>query len=204
MVMVVLPQVKDSESRLRHKLFPPNAWMRVTNFNVLISCPKDELHQWFIGLYGEHIIPPMVHRYTKVLQRPDLVKLDKNGEAHPIMSNEAVARVFKRLADRLQGVVTDTSMMTITPEFSAHFLEVYVKKTEGAKFTGDRIRFLMLSLPLAVRDLIAPEVWNISHILHIYNILFLTYAGYKPGTGTEQPDQGCAAWLASVQTAARC
>ena len=59
MVMVVLPQVKDSESRLRHKLFPPNAWMRVTNFNVLISCPKDELHQWFIGLYGEHIIPAL-------------------------------------------------------------------------------------------------------------------------------------------------
>ncbi len=116
MVMVVLPQVKDSESRLRHKLFPPNAWMRVTNFNVLISCPKDELHQWFIGLYGEHIISAMVHRYTKVLQRPDLVKLDKNGEAHPIISNEAVARVFKRLADRLQGVVTNTFMMTITPE----------------------------------------------------------------------------------------
>ena len=44
------------------------------------------------------------------------------------MSNEAVARVFKRLADRLQEVVTDTSMMTITPEFSAHFLEVYIKK----------------------------------------------------------------------------
>ena len=61
-------------------------------------------------------------------------------------------------SDRLQGVVTDTSMMTITPEFAAHFLEVYIKKTDGAKFTGDRIRFLMLSLPLAVHDLIAPEV----------------------------------------------
>ncbi len=43
--MFVLIQVKDSESRLRHKLFPPNTWMRVTNFNFLISCPKDELHQ---------------------------------------------------------------------------------------------------------------------------------------------------------------
>ena len=158
--LIVQMQVKDAESRLRHKLFPLNAWMRVTNFNVLTSCPKDELHQWFIGLYGEHIIPAIVHRYTKVLQRPDLVKMDKHGDAHPIMSNEAVARVFRRLADRLQGVVTDTSMMTITPEFSAHFLEVYIKKTEGAKFTGDRIRFLMLSLPLAVRDLIAPEVDN--------------------------------------------
>ncbi len=58
----------------------------------------------------------------------------------------------------MQGVVTDTSMMTITPEFAAHFLEVYIKTTDGAKFTGDRIRFLMLSLQLAVRDLIAPEV----------------------------------------------
>jgi hypothetical protein len=58
--------------------------------------------------------------------------MDKNGEAHPIISTEAVARVFKRLADILQGVatVTNTSMMTITPELSAHFLEVYVKKTE--------------------------------------------------------------------------
>ena len=151
-------QVKEAESSLRQKLFPPNAWMRVNNFNVLTSCPKDELHQCFIGLYCEHIIPAIVYRYTKVLQRPDLVKLDKHGDAHPIMSNEAVARVFRRLADRLQGVVTDTSMMTITPEFAAHFLEVYIKKTEGAKFTGDRIRFLMLSLPHAVRDLIAPEV----------------------------------------------
>ena len=176
--------MKDAESRLRHKLFPPNAWMRVTDFDVLTSCPKDELHQWFIGLYGEHIIPAIVHRYTKVLQNPDLVKLDRNGVAHPIISNEAVARVFKRLADRLQGVVTDTSMMTITPEFSAHFLEVFIKKTEGATFTGDRIRLLMLSLPLAVRDLIAPEVLYISCIFYVYKtyipVLFLSHYYHMP------------------------
>jgi hypothetical protein len=82
--------------------------------------------------------------------------VDKNGNSHPLLSNEAVARVFKRLADRLQGVVSDISMLTITPEYAAHSLEVYAKKTEGAKFTGDMIRFLMLALPLpvAVRDLI--------------------------------------------------
>ncbi len=62
-------QVKDAEHRLRHKLFPPNAWMKLTDFDVLTSRPKDELHQWFLGLYGEHIIPAMVHRYTQVLQR---------------------------------------------------------------------------------------------------------------------------------------
>ncbi len=59
-------------------------------------------------------------------------------------------------------MVTDTSMMTITPEFSAHFLEANIKKTEGVKFTGDLIRFLMLSLPLAVRDLIAPKKYEIT------------------------------------------
>ena len=118
------------------------------------------MHQWFLGLYGEHIIPAIVFRYTKVLQRPDLVTVDKDGNSHPLQSNESVARVFKRLADRLQCVVSDTSTVTITPEYAAHFLEVYVKKSDGAKFTGDRIRFLMLSLPLAVRGLIAPEVYT--------------------------------------------
>jgi hypothetical protein len=58
------------ESELRHKLFPPNAWMKVLHFNILTSCPKDELHQWFIGLYGEHIIPAIVHRYTKLPAYP--------------------------------------------------------------------------------------------------------------------------------------
>jgi hypothetical protein len=106
------------ESELRHKLFPPNAWMKVLHFNILTSCPKDELHQWFIGLYGEHIIPAIVHRYTKVLQPPDLVTVDRDGNSHPLLSNEAVARVFKRLADRLQGVVSDTSTIIITQEYN--------------------------------------------------------------------------------------
>ncbi len=33
-------QVKDAENRLRHKLFPPIAWMKLTDFNVLTCCPK--------------------------------------------------------------------------------------------------------------------------------------------------------------------
>jgi hypothetical protein len=70
----------------------------------------------------------MVHRYTQVLQRPDLIWKDRNGVAHPIMSNEEVARIFRSLADRLLGVVADTSMMTISPKYAAHFVEVNVKK----------------------------------------------------------------------------
>jgi hypothetical protein len=57
-------QVCAAEAKLRHELFQPNAWMKVLHFNVLTSCPKDELHQWFVGLYGEHIIPTIMHCYT--------------------------------------------------------------------------------------------------------------------------------------------
>jgi hypothetical protein len=59
----ILMQVRAAEAELRHKLFLRNAWMKVLYFNVLTSWLKDELHQWFIGLYGEHIIPAIVHRY---------------------------------------------------------------------------------------------------------------------------------------------
>jgi hypothetical protein len=93
-------QVRGAEAELRYKLFPPNAWMKVLHFNVLTSCLKDELHQWFIGLYGEHIIPAIVHCYTKLFKRPDWFTLDRNGDKHALISNEAVVRVFKRLADR--------------------------------------------------------------------------------------------------------
>ncbi len=61
----ILMQVRVAEAGLRHKHFPPNAWMKVLHFHVLTSCPKDELHQWFIGLYGEHIIPAIMRRYTQ-------------------------------------------------------------------------------------------------------------------------------------------
>ncbi len=59
---MILMQVRVAEAELRHKLFkfPPNAWMKVLHFNVKTSCLKDELHQWFSGLHGEHIIPAIV------------------------------------------------------------------------------------------------------------------------------------------------
>jgi hypothetical protein len=103
---------------LQQQLIPYNAWMKVLHFDVLTSCPKDELDQRFIDsdLDSEHIIPAFVHRYNKILQRPDLITKDKNGNPHPLLSNEAVARVFKLLADRLLSVISDTSMLTINPE----------------------------------------------------------------------------------------
>jgi hypothetical protein len=96
------------------------------------------------------------------------------------MSNEDDARDFRRLADRLQAVLADTSMMTISPEYAAHFLEVHVKRTENAKFTSDRVRFLILTLPCLVLDLIAPEVSRYSlNITYINNGLHVIYQVYE-------------------------
>ena len=69
---MTLMQVLAAEAELRHKLCPPNAWMKVLHFNMLTSCPKDELHHWFIGLYSEHIIPAIVHCYTQGITQPCL------------------------------------------------------------------------------------------------------------------------------------
>ena len=36
-----------AEKRIRHRLLPRNAWMLVPYFELFMSCPKDELHQWY-------------------------------------------------------------------------------------------------------------------------------------------------------------
>jgi len=44
---VCVGDVRDAEKRIRHKLLPRNAWMLVPYFELFMSCPKDELHQWY-------------------------------------------------------------------------------------------------------------------------------------------------------------
>ena len=40
--------VKEVEKRMRHRLLPRNAWRLVPFFELFMSSPKDELHQWYI------------------------------------------------------------------------------------------------------------------------------------------------------------
>ncbi len=52
-------------------------------------------------------------------------------------------------------------MITMSTDYAAHFHEIFIDGKEHAKMTGDRMKMLMLTLPLMVRDLIAPEVvWH--------------------------------------------
>ncbi len=64
--------------------------------------------------------------------------------------------MWKRLADCFATVVADTSMITLSPEYAAHFHYIYIESKEGAKMTGDSMKMLMLTRPFMVCDLIAP------------------------------------------------
>ncbi len=45
----LVKDVKEVEKRLRHKLLPRNAWRLVPFFELFMSAPKDELHQWLVA-----------------------------------------------------------------------------------------------------------------------------------------------------------
>ena len=108
----------------------------------------------YLGLFGDHVVPAVLYRYTQVLRREDLV----NSKGKPLLTTARLEAVWNRLADRFATVVADTSMITLSPEYAAHFHDIYIDGKECAKMTGDRMKMLMLTLPFVVRDLIAPEV----------------------------------------------
>jgi len=108
----------------------------------------------YLGLFGDHIVPAVLHLYTQVLLREDLI----NSNGRPLVTAARLEAVWKRLSDRFASVVADTSMITMSMEYAAHFHDIYIDGKEHAKMTGDRMKMLMLTLPFMVRDLIAPEV----------------------------------------------
>ena len=117
------------ERKIKHKLRPQNAFGMAKDLDLPASCPREELHQFLIGVYGEYVLPASVYRFTQVLRAPELYSLD-----------------------------TDSSMVQVAPAYAAHFIDMYVDKHTGKHLTGDRIRILLLTLPFLLRDLIAPEV----------------------------------------------
>ena len=108
----------------------------------------------YLGLFGDHIVPAVLYRYTQVLRRPDL--LSSNGK--PLVTTARLEVVWKRLADRLATAVADTSMITVSTAYTSHFYDIYIDGKENAKVTDDRMKMLMLTLPFMVRDLIKHEV----------------------------------------------
>lgn len=147
-------QVSNAERQLKHKLRPRNALFSAHKFDFISSCPREELHQFLIGLYGEHIIPATFYELTQVLRAPEL---DLSGSSY-LVTDQMLANVWARLRDRLASLDSSYSMVTLTKEYAAHFYDMYINQHEGKHLTGDRIKHLLLNLPFLLRDLITPEV----------------------------------------------
>ena len=125
----------------------------------------------YLGLFRDHIVPAVLYRYTQVLRRPDTV----TSKGKPLVTNARLEAVWKRLSDRFATVVADTSIITLTTAYAAHFHDICIDGKENAKMTGDRMKMLMFTLPFMVRDLIAPEVHSSLQYLQVCTVYILVY-----------------------------
>ena len=152
-------QVAEAEKELKMKIRPRNAFFSCYKFSFLSALPREELHQFLIGLYGEYIIPSAFHLITSVLRKPEFIlsRSDK-GVTKYLVTNDMLGNVWIRLRDRLSSLDSSTSLIEVTTDYAAHFYDMYVEGHTGKHLTGDRIRILLLNLPFLFRDLIAPEV----------------------------------------------
>ena len=66
-------QVDDAEKALKMKIRPKNAFLSCYKLNFLAAMPREELHQFLIGLYGEYIIPSAFHSIQSVLRKPEFI-----------------------------------------------------------------------------------------------------------------------------------
>lgn len=156
-------QVQAMERKIKHKLRPQNAFGLAKDLDVPASCPREELHQFLIGVYGEYILPSSVYRFNQVLRAPELYL----SPTRPLVSDQMLRGVWTRLRDRLSSLDSDSSMLQVTPAYAAHFIDMYVDKHTGKHLTGDRIRVLLLTLPFLLRDLIAPEVERVCNTFSV-------------------------------------
>ena len=64
-------------------------------------------------------------------------------------------RCLAEIGNRLSSTIADESCLTITADFSRHFLKV--AEQGGSPFTGDRMMYVILTLPYMIRDIVVSE-----------------------------------------------
>ncbi len=136
---------------LKHKLRPENAYLKAEEFEFVLSAPnlspKEELHQFLIGLYGDRLLPATMYEIEKALLGPETIRgYDKNGAAMYIISKKMLKHVWKRLQDRLASLDSSTSTIEVTDDYAAHFYDMYIRQHDGKHMTGDRMKILLLNM----------------------------------------------------------
>jgi hypothetical protein len=126
-------QVERLVRLLKHKLIPENAYHKEHNFDFILSAPNEELHQFLINLYGDHLLPATKHEIEKCLRGPDTIKsFNKKKEPKYIISKKMLRGVWKRLQDRLASVDSCTSTIEITSIVEADRMERTARGSSGA------------------------------------------------------------------------
>ena len=96
-------QVKAKEQELKHKLRPEIAFLKATGLNLPAAYPREELHQFLLGLYGEYILPATLYAYTQVLRDPALPVSRYNTPDSPVVTEAMLRGVWTRLRDHLSS-----------------------------------------------------------------------------------------------------
>ena len=162
----MLLKVEEAEKALKMKIRPINAFLKCYKLDFLSALPREELHQFLIGLYGEYIIPSAFHSIKSVLRKPEFIlRTSDKGVNTYLVTNDMLEKVWVRLRDRLSSLDSSTSLIEVTSDYAAHFYDMYVQGHTGKHLTGDRIRILLLNLPFVFRDLIAPRGGDAIHLI---------------------------------------
>jgi hypothetical protein len=154
-----MSQVDDAEKELGMKIRPRNVFFSCYNFDFLAALPREELHQFLIGLYGEYIILSAFHSITSVLRKPEFIlSITDKGKNTYLVPNAMLKGVWIRLCDSLSSLDSWTSLVKVTTEYAAHSSYMYVEGHTGKHLMGDQILILLLNLPFLFRNLVAPKV----------------------------------------------
>ncbi len=107
-----MSQVDDAEKELGMKICPRNAFFSCFNFDFFAALPREELHQFLIGLYGEYFIPSAFHSITSVLRKPEFIlSTTDKGKSTYLVPNSMLEGVWIRLHDCLSSLDSSTLLV---------------------------------------------------------------------------------------------
>jgi hypothetical protein len=155
--------LKSLAKTLKLSYFEEPQWLGIIGpdgkvMQIFHMCPRDELHQWFVGVVGDYIFPAIIHRYDSELRKPHLLKKNRTGDLVPFFSDADIMRAVKRIAVRLESISSSETMLSVPPGVTASFIQMYLKYDTKVKLTGERMKALQLVSPFVFRQLLAPEV----------------------------------------------
>ncbi len=128
------------------KIRSENAYFKLHDHDFLLHLPREKLHQFLIGKYGEYVIPSSIHLIKKVLRKPELILCHASrpgGNTKHFVGNAMLTGVWERLRDSLSAIDSSTSMIEVTVEYAAHFYDMFVEGHTEKHLPGDRIRILL-------------------------------------------------------------